>query len=216
MVEARVQRRHGCPGTPSAPGIAERLRRRLVACPATWPSKLELAARRARSNCISKRARWWTCRSRTRRRPPRRLAVEHVGSRRRPRPCRRRLCGTGAGRHLSGKCLTQLRDAIRSDWARRRRCHWAWAGAEGRSLDACSSCVTSMAERMPSANEVERDRGQEDHRARQGGDPGQRHRSTVRSVLSIRPHSGSGGFTPRPRKERPEARIIDTAIRLVA
>jgi hypothetical protein len=38
----------------------------------------------------------------------------------------------------------------------------------------------------------------------------------VRSVFSISPHSGSGGRTPSPRKDSPEARIIETEIRLVA
>ncbi|MNU10391.1 hypothetical protein D3C72_2575090 [compost metagenome] len=37
----------------------------------------------------------------------------------------------------------------------------------------------------------------------------------VRSVFSISPHSGSGGRTPSPRNDRPEAKIIDTEIRLV-
>src|SRR5471032_1318126 len=37
----------------------------------------------------------------------------------------------------------------------------------------------------------------------------------VRKVLSIKPHSGFGGVTPRPRNERPEARIIETEMRLV-
>ena len=51
--------------------------------------------------------------------------------------------------------------------------------------------------------------------------PGSAHSSgwlymAVRRVFNIRPQSGSGGFTPRPRKERPEARIIDTAIKLMA
>ena len=33
-----------------------------------------------------------------------------------------------------------------------------------------------------------------------------------RSVFSIRPQSGSGGFTPRPRKERPEPSRMPTLI----
>ena len=37
-----------------------------------------------------------------------------------------------------------------------------------------------------------------------------------RKVLSIKPHSGSGGLTPRPRKLRPEDRMMATLIRPVA
>ena len=64
--------------------------------------------------------------------------------------------------------------------------------------------------------QIEADRDRKDHRTRQSCDPGIDVDRECASVLSIRPHSGSGGFVPRPRKERPAAKIIETEIRLVA
>src|SRR6266581_729025 len=88
-----------------------------------------------------------------------------------------------------------------------------------KSTDAAVSFMASVPDvhgaTQAIAEQVEADRHREDHDAGQCRHPWIDIDRGAQGV-EHQPHSGSGGFVPKPRNDRPAARIIDTEIRPVA
>ena len=195
--QARIERGDRCPGTPSACRGAARAT--LMSAPTASPSKT-ISPSSGSIRCISSRAVVDLPQPDS----PTMPSVSPLSTEK-PTPSTACTCAVRrrAGRAVPGMLAQRARPSAAAPPGRRRSASGARPISGGHPSHS----------RRPSLTRLKQIEVDEDHDARQRRDQ-RLHVDRLRSVLSIRPQSGSGGRVPRPRKDRPEARIMVTLIRL--